>query len=160
MQLAWLTSRRSTCSRLQVGCVLLDPTYEQITVGFNGGPKGGRNECRRDEPGRCGHVHAEPNAIAKAWRGPKIAFLTDAPCEQCSILLVNADVHEVFYSRPYRLTHGLDILDECQVPHTHFGGTNWTSDRSSNVSPMPPPAPGDEEQPSNEPSTRGWGLTI
>lgn len=130
MGLAFLTARRSTCNRLQVGCVLLDANYEQIAVGFNGGPKGGHNKCRREDPGNCGHVHAEPNAIAKAWRGPKIAFLTDSPCEQCAILLVNADVKEVFYSRPYRLTLGLDIFSECGVSYQILGVPSWISNPS------------------------------
>jgi dCMP deaminase len=117
MRVAFLTAERSTCKRLQVGAVFADPSLETFVVGYNGSYKGGPNGCRGDagKPGGCGCIHAEVNAIAKANRGPKYAFITHAPCAVCSALLVNADVQRVYYAQDYRLRDGLDLLEEAGI---------------------------------------------
>ena len=116
MMLAEVVAMRSTCSRLRVGCVLTDWEHSHVTVGYNGGPKGGLNGCRRDEPGNCGHVHAEINAIAKRTGREKVAYLTHAPCESCAIMLVNAGIERVYYGNPYRNPMpGIAVLSEAKV---------------------------------------------
>lgn len=117
MRVAFLTAERSTCKRLQVGAVFADPSLETFVVGYNGGYKGGPNGCRGDHktPGGCGCIHAEVNAVAKANRGPKYAFITHAPCAVCSALLVNADVRKVFYALDYRSSVGLELLTEAGI---------------------------------------------
>jgi dCMP deaminase len=117
MRIAELTAGQSHCRRAQVGCVIADPTLEVFTVGYNGTYKGGPNTCRGpNEPGKCGCVHAEVNAIAKAGRGEKIAYVTLAPCIPCATLLVNADVTTVYFRNTYRSADGLDLLREAGVP--------------------------------------------
>jgi dCMP deaminase len=117
MKVAFLTAERSTCERLKVGAVFADPTLETFVVGYNGGYKGGPNQCRGkvDVPGGCGCIHAEVNAVAKANRGPKIAFITHNPCVVCAALLVNADVTSVYYGQWYRDDSGLRLLVEAGV---------------------------------------------
>ena len=117
MRVALLTAERSTCSRLQVGAVLADPTLETFVIGYNGSYKGGPNKCRGDvkTPGGCGCVHAEVNAVAKAGRGRKILFVTHSPCLICATLLVNADVSEVYYNKVYRTEEGVSLLKEAGV---------------------------------------------
>jgi deoxycytidylate deaminase len=103
LEIAAVVAKRSTCSRLQVGAVLTDLRMEQLWVGYNGGPKGGANECRWDTPGACGCLHAEINAIIKSPGGvEKMAFLTCSPCPACAVALVNAHVLEVHYTEEYR----------------------------------------------------------
>jgi dCMP deaminase len=128
MEIAILTSKRSTCERLNVGCVLADPSYETFVVGYNGTYKGGPNHCLKDPnvPGGCGCVHAEVNAIAKAGRGHKIAFLTHAPCHVCATLLVNADTQFVYYNKVYRTTEGLQLLHAAGVSYKWFVGDKHT----------------------------------
>lgn len=108
MAVANLTSKMSTCQRLQVGTVLATRDLTQFVVGYNGGPKGGRNACARETAGDCGCVHAEMNAVAKATPGVHVVcFTTDSPCELCAVLLVNSGVEEVYYQREYRKTDHL-----------------------------------------------------
>lgn len=110
------------CERAQVGCVLTPPDLSlPIGIGYNGPASGLPNRCARpDEPGNCGCVHAEANAVIKAPVGPKWAFITIPPCERCAALLVNAGVEAVVYNgEPHRegLMAGLDLLDSLGIPH-------------------------------------------
>jgi dCMP deaminase len=60
MHMALMMAHRSTCSRAQVGCIITTIDNQRVlSVGYNGGPKGLWNECQSDEPGKCGHLHAE-----------------------------------------------------------------------------------------------------
>lgn len=118
MAVARLTAMRSTCLRAQVGCVIADESLERYVVGYNGGPRGGVNTCRRPDAGNCGCLHAEMNAVAKAGRGNKVAFITPfSPCEMCATLLVNSGVIRVYFDEEYRLPGGLDVLDEVGIPY-------------------------------------------
>jgi len=81
---------------------MCDTTFEHFWIGYNGGPRGGRNSCARTTPGMCGCVHAEVNALVKAdARVEKLAFLTHAPCERCAVLMVNSRVQHVYYGALY-----------------------------------------------------------
>jgi dCMP deaminase len=116
-KVADLTGAMSTCSRLQVGVVLTDLRMEQMWVGYNGGPRGGANECRHpDQPGYCGCVHAEANAVIKAPGDvDKVAVLTHSPCVNCAVMLVNANVRRLYFETLYRSPEGLIVLDESDV---------------------------------------------
>ena len=117
LNIALLVGPLSTCYRLRVGCVLTDLTMEQVMgYGYNGNAAGLPNTCEREEPGNCGCVHAEVNAIMKAGRGEKLAFATAAPCPACAKAYVNAGVRRVFYLPGYRLEEqGLRILTQAGV---------------------------------------------
>ena len=121
LRIAEVVANRSTCVRTHVGCVITDEAMEQIAIGYNGGPKGGLNRCRREEPGNCGCLHAEVNAVAKVnFGGAKRAFITLSPCEACATLLVNAGVKRVFCSTMYREPGpGLAVLKEARVYFEH-----------------------------------------
>jgi dCMP deaminase len=132
MAFAQSLARRSTCERLQVGCVITTSNYRQVVaIGYNGGPAGGRNECKRDEhgevvPGKCQHLHGEQNAIIGCTHiGPKIVFVTHQPCEMCSIALVNLSaaagpIEKVIYAEPYRDASGLEVLQQAGIPVFHY----------------------------------------
>lgn len=128
LNMATLVASRSTCSRLQVGCVLTDLDGERIWVGYNGGPRKGRNHCARPTPGNCGCIHAEANAVGKAdSHVEKVAYLTVSPCEHCAIMLVNNRVRHVHVRSIYRTpSAGLAVLREAGVPLSlHPAGFTW-----------------------------------
>lgn len=115
-------SDRSTCSRLHVGAVITSQDHRHpIAIGYNGNGAGLPNGCDSEEPGACGCVHAEANAIAKCSSlasEPKIFYITHAPCVACAKLIINlGGVKEVAYVEAYRVTRGLDVLTQAGIPH-------------------------------------------
>lgn len=116
MQTALLWSKRSTCSRLQVGAVLARDK-RIVSIGYNGAPKG-LPHCSHtaDDDSPCKTaVHAEANVMAFAARngvsteGTQL-FTTHSPCTGCAQLLVNAGVEVVYYNIEFRDTFGIDFL--------------------------------------------------
>jgi len=64
MKLADELSKRSTCNRLQVGTVITSTDFRKVlSVGYNGNAAGLPNCCDRAEPGNCGCLHSEENAV-------------------------------------------------------------------------------------------------
>ncbi len=125
MGLARSLSKRSTCSRLQVGCVIASPDYRKvIAVGYNGGAAGQENGCESPDP-PCGHLHAEENAcincdVPRSTR--KIVFCTNLPCPMCAKRLVNlGGVERVVYEEDYRIKDGLTILKRASIEVARFG---------------------------------------
>lgn len=95
LRFAESVSYASKCNRARVGSVLTDLDFQVISYGYNGVAKNLPNRCLRPEAqGKCGCVHAEVNAVAKAGQPgvEKIAFITMPPCEMCASVLVNNDV--------------------------------------------------------------------
>lgn len=120
MGLARALSARSTCSRLQVGCVIASTDWRKVFgLGYNGGAAGQENACESMEPGKCGHLHAEENAIINcdAPHGtPKIVLSTHLPCPMCCKRIVNLrDVVSVYYADSYRVDGGVAILQRAGI---------------------------------------------
>jgi dCMP deaminase len=116
MRLAFDLAARSTCIRLKVGCVIVSADYSHVYgIGYNGNAAGLGNGCDATTPGNCGCLHAEDNALLKTNGGPevsKVVFVTHQPCAYCAKRMVNkGGVTKVFYSEPYRLRAGLDVLE-------------------------------------------------
>ncbi|MCX6109800.1 MAG: hypothetical protein NTZ90_09400, partial [Proteobacteria bacterium] len=64
MRLAFALAERSTCKRLKVGTVITSTDFRKVlAVGYNGNATGLPNSCDRDEPGNCGCLHSEENAV-------------------------------------------------------------------------------------------------
>lgn len=122
MQVAESLSRRSTCLRtnaagqlMQVGCVVASADYRKILAwGYNGNAAGLPNGCDSSEPGKCGCIHAETNAIVSCTAPrdePKIVFCTHLPCAACAKLIIQlGGVREVYYRNDYRLKESLVLL--------------------------------------------------
>jgi dCMP deaminase len=113
MRMAEELAKRSTCARNQVGTVITNADLTQVLgIGYNGNARGLPNRCDSEEPGRCGCLHSEQNALVKAGATEpgKLMFVTVAPCVTCAKLTVNSNVARVYYRRAYRLTGGLDVL--------------------------------------------------
>jgi dCMP deaminase len=122
MRYALLIAQRSTCARLSVGCVIASADFRKIiSMGYNGNAAGLTNACDSSEPGACGCLHAECNAVVNcdSPRGvPKIVFCTHSPCKMCAKMLVNlGDVQFVYYSEEYRIRDGLEVLELADIHH-------------------------------------------
>lgn len=105
-KIALVTSERSACERLKVGCVLVKDN-RIVSQGYNGFLPG----CPHNSIVRNGHeqatVHAEQNAIADcakrgaACEGTK-AYVTHYPCIICTRMLLAAGICEINYIEDYK----------------------------------------------------------
>jgi len=123
MRMAEELAKRSTCSRLQVGTVLTDSRLENVVaIGYNGNARGFPNRCDSSEPGRCGCIHSEMNALVKApgHLRDKVAFATASPCVMCAKLMVQASVSHLFYREAYRDGAGLEVLRRAGVTSVRY----------------------------------------
>lgn len=113
MTLATHIAARSSCLRKKVGAVFTDSEMMRVLcVGYNGSFSGGPNQCDSLEPGACGCLHAEINAILKNvgdLRGSTL-FVTLSPCFNCSKILLNSSVGKVVYLEQYRNDSGINLL--------------------------------------------------
>jgi len=136
MEITQLVATRSTCTRRQVGAVVVKDRHI-LATGYNGVPSGITHcdvtGCLRDQlqvpSGErhelCRGLHAEQNAIIQAARhGVNIAgatlYCTDSPCIICSKMLINAGVEEVIYSRGYPDDLSLEMLGEAGIRFHHY----------------------------------------
>ncbi len=106
---------RSTCSRLNVGTVITTTDHRKVlAVGYNGNATGLNNSCDRSEPGNCGCLHSEENAVINCDSPrfvEKIVYVTHLPCSACAKRLINlGNVKRVFYIHEYRLKDSVELL--------------------------------------------------
>ncbi len=115
MELAHTLSARSTCVRLNVGTVITSTDYRKVlAIGYNGNAAGLPNTCDRNEPGNCGCLHSEENAVINCDSPrfiEKHVFVTHLPCVGCAKRLINlGGVKKVFYRTDYRLKDSVELL--------------------------------------------------
>ena len=93
-----------------------------LGIGYNGNARGLPNRCDSDQPGGCGCVHSEANALLKAGAQTpgKRMFVTVAPCVMCAKMIVNSNVERVYYRRPYRIQDGIQVLHLGGVEVEHY----------------------------------------
>ena len=123
MRMAEELAKRSTCARLRVGTVLTDARLEHVVaIGYNGNARGFPNRCDSTEPGKCGCIHSEMNALVKSPGDlpDKVAFVTASPCVMCAKLMVQAKVSHLFYREAYRDASGLEVLERAGVVTVHY----------------------------------------
>lgn len=140
MRMAQVVALRGTCSRAKVGAVI-SRDGRILTLGYNGAPKGlphCSHECDCGSTDKYGDVilphssdcsslggcqvseHAERNAIAWSARtgvaleGSQI-HCTHAPCLDCARSIINAGIKTVSYVIPYRLTAGVELLEQAGI---------------------------------------------
>lgn len=124
IKIAYLFSKRSTCCRLQVGCVIVDEG-RIIATGYNGALKTDRVEgnsmctCDKDKP--CTKaIHAEANAISYAAKkgikleGSKI-YTTHSPCVKCAELIIQSGIKYVYYDEQFRDKAGIELLNRNNI---------------------------------------------
>ncbi|MDF2720456.1 MAG: transport-associated-like protein [Paenibacillus sp.] len=127
MDIAYMASTRSQCSRRRVGTVLVQGK-KLLGSAYNGAPMGvpdcseagcmlveefelkhtdGREELVKKQ--RCVRtIHAEQNLLLftdRSDREGSTVYVTDQPCWTCSNMLANSGIVEIVYHRPYLKDH-------------------------------------------------------
>lgn len=115
MKLAMGLAERATCVRLQVGTVITSTDFRKVlAVGYNGNATGLPNRCDSTEPGKCGCLHSEENAVINCdvpRSVEKVVFVTHLPCVACAKRLINlGNVKRVFYANDYRVRDSIELL--------------------------------------------------
>ena len=132
MEMAELTSKRSSCLRRHVGAVIVKDKHI-IATGYNGAPRrvphcdelGG---CLRQQMGvpsgqrheLCRAVHAEQNAIIQAAtlgvsvEGGTI-YVTHQPCSVCAKMIINAGINRIVVKEGYPDELAVEILEQAGI---------------------------------------------
>ena len=138
MEMAELTAKRSTCSRRQVGAVIVRDN-RAVATGYNGAPRGlahceEKGGCLRQKlnvpSGQrhelCRALHAEQNAIisaasmGNAIEGGTI-YITHQPCVICAKMIVNAGIKRIVVREGYPDELAMEILDEAGLTVERLG---------------------------------------
>ena len=105
-EMVLVTSKRSSCTRLNVGCILVKDN-RIIAQGYNGFLPG----CPHKSILRNNHeqstVHAEQNTIADCAKRTiscldSIAYITHYPCINCMKILVSSGIKNIKYYNDYK----------------------------------------------------------
>ena len=110
MATALLMASRSSCERLQVGCVIVSGGEHRnriIAAGYNGFLPGAPHRSRVRDGHEQATVHAEQNAICDAARrGVSLegatVYITHFPCINCAKILSAAGIRCIKYHSDYR----------------------------------------------------------
>lgn len=124
LAMAELVSRRATCIRRAVGCVLVDGLGHVLSTGYNGVARGlphcnervdknfvnlcaGATAPSGTSLEACEAVHAEMNALLQCRDVERIAvaYVTVSPCITCVKLLMNTSCQEIVFRQPYAEPH-------------------------------------------------------
>ena len=105
-QIAITTSKRSSCERLHVGCIIVKEN-RIIAAGYNGFLPGCPHKSIIRDNHEQATVHAEQNAISDcAKRGvicdKSIAYITHYPCLNCCKILLASGIKEIKYINDYK----------------------------------------------------------
>ena len=120
LRMARIWAENSYCERRKVGSLIVKDKMI-ISDGYNGTPAGFENVCEDENHLTKPYVlHAEANAITKIARSGNNSegatlYVTDAPCIECSKLIIQSGIKKVFYARQYRLTDGIDLLQRAGI---------------------------------------------
>lgn len=114
MALANECSQLSYCSRKKVGAVIIKDN-SVISYGYNGTLPGDENICEIDGVTKSNVVHAEANAISKVAKSTNSSnessmFITLSPCMECTKLIIQSGIKEVYYQDDYKNNEGLQRL--------------------------------------------------
>ncbi len=113
LRMAQVASLRGTCRRRRVGAVLVDAEHRVVSTGYNGAPSGmghcldipcaGANLPSGTGLDLCEAIHAEVNAVAYAPDVRRIdtAYVTTAPCVNCTKLLLGTSCKRVVFIQDY-----------------------------------------------------------
>lgn len=120
LKMAQVWSENSYCVRRKVGALIVKDKMI-ISDGYNGTPAGFENVCENELGQTKSYVlHAEANAITKVAKSNNSSegatlYVTDAPCMECSKLIIQAGIRRVVYSKDYRNTEGLELLERAGI---------------------------------------------
>lgn len=138
LNIATAISQLSKDTSTKVGAIVVSPTLEVRTMGYNGAPRG----CAADEDARGSKrpekyfwmEHAERNAIYNAARmGVSLIgstlVVTHPPCMDCARAIVQAGIARVIWPKPEEdfairwIEHKFRVeklFEECGVSYAQF----------------------------------------
>jgi dCMP deaminase len=145
MDMARAASRRSTCFRLNVGCILVRDT-NVVGIGYNGAPPGvdhcTGNGCQHFTPIGCRVRHAEWNALKRSTQAWDTMYVTHSPCMNCATLIVTEKVQRaedplpmslaVYFETEYRDRAPLEWLLRHRVPLYRLTPSGYVVDIRTN----------------------------
>ena len=123
MRMAEIWALNSKAKRLKVGCLIVK-NNAIISDGYNGTPTGFDNECEFEIDGKFitkpEVLHAESNAITKLACSAQSSegatlIITTAPCYECSKLIIQSKITNVYYKHTYRSMEGINILKDSNI---------------------------------------------
>lgn len=131
MEIARIVSKRSTCTRRNVGALIVK-NKRILATGYNGAPTGLRHctdlGCMREQlkiaSGErhelCRGLHAEQNAIIQAaYHGVSIndaqLYSTHLPCSICIKMVINAGIRTVYYLDGYPDELSMQLIRESGI---------------------------------------------
>ena len=105
-EIVLVTSKRSPCNRLKVGCLLVKDN-RILSQGYNGFLPGCVHKSIVRDDHEQATLHAEQNALCDcAKRGVSsdgsVAYITHYPCLICCRLLIASGIHEIRFINNYR----------------------------------------------------------
>ena len=109
-----LTASRSSCERLQVGCIFVKDN-RIIAQGYNGYIAGCEHKMIMKDNHNIATIHAEQNTISDcAKRGVSsnecTAYITHYPCYNCMKLMVSSGINSIKYINDYKNDELVDNL--------------------------------------------------
>jgi len=136
MDIVELIKTRSTCTRRQVGAIIVKEK-RILATGYNGAPMGSKHcseiGCLRDElnipSGQrhelCRAIHAEQNAIVQAaYSGTSIQdstlYVSHQPCVLCAKIIINAGIRKIIFRGDYPDDMAMDMLKEAGIRIVKF----------------------------------------
>lgn len=104
--IASFIKKRSSCDRLQVGCVITKDN-RVLCTGYNGHVPGAPHTSKVVDNHEQMTIHAEVNAICHAAKdgislSNSKAYVTHYPCINCAKSLIAAGINEVVYLTDYK----------------------------------------------------------
>ena len=119
-----VSAEKSSCERLQVGCILVDDNNRILAHGYNGFlPKCPHVSIVRDDHEQA-TIHAEQNVISYCARmgiscNDATAYITHYPCLICSRLLLASGIKKIKYINDYKNDELVQTFaDQCNVTLT------------------------------------------
>jgi len=106
MAIALLVSKRSSCHRLHVGCILVN-NNRIISSGYNGHLPNTKHRSVIKNNHEQMTVHAELNSIIDCAKrnvstNEATAYVTHYPCLNCFKSLVSAGIKKIIYNENYK----------------------------------------------------------
>jgi dCMP deaminase len=113
LEIAKVVSKRSTCSRRAVGCVLVNGSSHIIATAYNAVPRGVEHCIESACPGaafksgeglhNCIAQHAETLALIRCPNINDIhtCYVTVSPCIECTRRLIDTSCRRIVFMEPY-----------------------------------------------------------
>jgi len=143
IEIAKIISKRSTCLRRQVGCVLVDSNNHILSTGYNGVAANlphcnfrspiqhvsldvewvhpyaceGSTSKSGEDLELCEAIHSEQNALLQCHDVTSIytAYCTTYPCIHCMKLLSNTSVKRIVYEEKYYHQDSERLAKKCNI---------------------------------------------